>query len=140
MLYLQTAAFNLVANFTKKTNPLKSGLVINAILTFAGDPLTAPVTSWNLPSQLPAKQILEINGRYLCSLCNESFVTKSSCYNHFQVHLGNTTCKICNKVLGSRQKLAHHLAKHQANVRCEKCKHTFSSISELTRHKQKYNC
>ncbi|CAB3367189.1 Hypothetical predicted protein [Cloeon dipterum] len=47
---------------------------------------------------------------YACQFCARMFRTKSNCWSHEQMHLGNTTCHLCNKVFSFMQALHRHNA------------------------------
>ncbi|XP_059487854.1 protein bric-a-brac 2-like isoform X48 [Neocloeon triangulifer] len=50
------------------------------------------------------------DGEFACQFCARSFRTKSNCWSHEQMHLGNTTCHKCNKVFSFVQALHRHNA------------------------------
>jgi len=116
---------------------------ISTILTrqiFAGYPLTWPAATWN-PQEKVFYQVIELNGRYICSLCNKSYSSSNNCQKHLQIHLGKTTCTVCNLVLANRNSLLSHMErKHpQGTSQCEFCNKTFSSKPVLDEHKKKWH-
>lgn len=115
-------------------------------LLFAGmgNPLTQP--AWTtIPLQtLTTGLIVKRRGRFVCGVCNKSYVGQSNCKKHLNdlhILLGSTTCEICNIVLADRVALSRHMAKHLGTNRCEKCNKTYATKYDLKKHKNsKFKC
>lgn len=86
-------------------------------------------------SDLPEEgepHVITLDGKYLCSLCNASFMHKSSCIRHFSVHQGTSMCPKCHKNLCHPNALKKHMLKHERA--CPACKDEFNTQVLLLRH------
>jgi hypothetical protein len=58
-------------------------------------------------------RLIVMDGRkFICKLCGETFVSKSSSKDHANVHRGRTKCTVCRKILGSMTGLRNHMKNH----------------------------
>jgi len=105
------------------------------LLMVAGDAMTTPTSTLIAPVTMRSNLRCDRNRPYICSVCQESFASKSSYQNHLDFHMGKTTCKICKQICSSRQNLALHIPTHQGSIPCELCGSKFSTNMSLYLHK-----
>lgn len=76
--------------------------------------------------------------KFVCEVCNKSFVFRSQVIRHLSSHTGirKFTCEYCNKQFMNNYNLTVHLRKHTGNfpLKCPVCRNGFSNPSVLKRH------
>jgi len=82
--------------------------------------------------------------QYLCTVCNERFVTKSCLNFHRRKHktqeIANwLLCFVCEKRFSSRSALNQHINIHTGKYRCPECDKCCYSKSHLAVHRRSHS-
>lgn len=93
------------------------------------------------------------NGRYQCSLCENSYTNKGNLRRHFRQHTGEMRyqCDVCERRFFRNEYLVRHMRKHVKNSKqqaqekenesnkCNNCSKTFGDPVNLKRHMRAHN-
>jgi uncharacterized Zn-finger protein len=78
--------------------------------------------------------------RHCCDICNKTYKTKESLYDHLKVHQGrfDHACDLCDNAYVRKDKLIRHrLKKHNIKeYKCTECPLEFAKLTELKQHHQ----
>lgn len=102
---------------------------------------------------LQIDSIVQANkGRFLCTICNNQFVSKYDlkrhCYRHFNIEIDRPKCDICKKSFKHHMELKNHVNSYHPleniSLLCKKCNKKFYNklsykIHTLTYHNRKNN-
>ncbi|XP_062552818.1 zinc finger protein 234-like isoform X2 [Armigeres subalbatus] len=87
--------------------------------------------------EIHRKQHSTTERRYVCDMCDKTFVTKSQLYNHMPKHgVKRHRCDVCGKLFGHKFTLTQHRLKHEELDKfiCEICAKPLSTKSNLNAH------
>jgi hypothetical protein len=84
--------------------------------------------------------ILEVDGRYCCSVCNKSYAHRSDCNRHLSSHSRAQICHICKKTFAREENLQRHMNKHLGSIKCPACMRAYGSKYSLRIHLDSGKC
>jgi hypothetical protein len=57
----------------------------------------------------PEAKVLNIDGKFVCNVCQRSYNMYNTCVRHLDVHQGATTCPVCFRCLSHKFHLKRHM-------------------------------
>lgn len=83
------------------------------------------------------------DGQFICNLCNGTFRSRTSVYDHIRQHSGQKfLCNICGRFLSSRNNLTkHYRTVHlkEKNYQCSACEKRYDSSYRLRIHQNSHD-
>lgn len=92
--------------------------------------------------EIHRKQHSKAERRYVCGMCDKTFVTKSQLYNHMPKHsVKNHRCDVCGQLFRHKFTLMQHRLRHEELEKfiCDFCAKPLSTRSNLNAHIRSYH-
>ncbi|GMT36565.1 hypothetical protein PFISCL1PPCAC_27862, partial [Pristionchus fissidentatus] len=79
------------------------------------------------------KPVANEEGKYPCSVCDQTFYTKDEVCRHVYTHKKGVQCRVCKIFLDTQGELQYHTVMNHSHS-CDICKKKFNTKLDLVRH------